>query len=166
MDKSKVYYTNFHTTFSENLPQKLKRLIKTAGMEQIDFQKDYPDSLYITSDYFCVEQVVTNYMQNAVSHMGEGKQLRVSVQDKGSRYRVSLFNSAQPIPLEEQGRIWDSFYRLDKSRTRSRRESGLGLSIVRSNMELLGGEYGVENTEGGVIFWAEFPKGPEPSQLA
>ncbi len=135
--------------------------------EQIDFQKDYPDSLYITSDYFCVEQVVTNYMQNAVSHMGEGKRLRVSVQDKGSCYRVSLFNSAQPIPQEEQGRIWDSFYRLDKSRTRSRRESGLGLSIVRSNMELLGGGYGVENTEGGVIFWAEFPKSPkpEPSQL-
>ena len=132
--------------------------------EQIDFQKDYPDSLYITSDYFCVEQVVTNYMQNAVSHMGEGKQLRVSVQDKGSCYRVSLFNSAQPIPQEEQGRIWDSFYRLDKSRTRSRRESGLGLSIVRSNMELLGGEYGVENTESGVIFWAEFPKSPDSEQ--
>ena len=132
--------------------------------EQIDFQKDYPDSLYITSDYFCVEQVVTNYMQNAVSHMGEGKRLRVSVQDKGSCYRVSLFNSSHPIPLEEQGRIWDSFYRLDKSRTRSRRESGLGLSIVRSNMELLGGGYGVENTEGGVTFWAEFPKSPEPEQ--
>ena len=41
MDKSKVYYTNFHTTFSENLPQKLKRLIKTAGMEEIDFQNKY-----------------------------------------------------------------------------------------------------------------------------
>ena len=41
MDKSRVYYTNFHTTFSENLPQKLKRLLKTAGMEQIDFQNKY-----------------------------------------------------------------------------------------------------------------------------
>lgn len=41
MEKSKVYYTSFHTTFSENLPQKLKRLIKTAGMEQIDFQNKY-----------------------------------------------------------------------------------------------------------------------------
>lgn len=42
MEKSKVYYTSFHTTFRENLPQKLKRLIKTAGMlEQIDFQNKY-----------------------------------------------------------------------------------------------------------------------------
>ena len=131
--------------------------------EQIDFRKDYPDGLYILADYFSVEQVITNYMQNAVSHMGDGKQLRVNVEEKPDRYRVNVFNSAGPIPQEEQGRIWDSFYRLDKSRTRSRRESGLGLSIVRSNMELLGGAYGVENVNGGVVFWAEFPRSPEPS---
>ncbi len=42
MSKSKVYYTNFHTTFTENLPQKLARLIKSAGMlDQIDFQNKY-----------------------------------------------------------------------------------------------------------------------------
>lgn len=132
--------------------------------EHIDFQKNYSDCLYIMADYFSVEQVITNYIQNAVSHMGEGKKLRVNVEDKPERYRVCVFNSSPPIPPEEQGRIWDSFYRLDKSRTRSRRESGLGLSIVRSNMELLGGGYGVENVDGGVVFWAEFPKSQEPGQ--
>lgn len=41
MAKSKVYYTNMKTSFSENLPQKLERLIKTAGIGEIDFQKKY-----------------------------------------------------------------------------------------------------------------------------
>ncbi len=41
MEKSKVYYTSMKTTFSENLPQKLERLIKTAGIKEIDFQKKY-----------------------------------------------------------------------------------------------------------------------------
>jgi uncharacterized Fe-S center protein len=41
MEKSKVYYTDMHTTFNENLLQKLKRLIKTAGIGQIDFNKKY-----------------------------------------------------------------------------------------------------------------------------
>ena len=41
MAKSKVYYTNLHTTFSENLPQKLERLIKTAGIGDIDFTNKY-----------------------------------------------------------------------------------------------------------------------------
>jgi signal transduction histidine kinase len=124
----------------------------------IQFTQEYDTCLYIRSDYFSVEQVLTNYMQNAVSHMSEGRELRLQVADQGSCYRVSIFNSAAPIPQEELSKIWDSFYRLDKSRSRGRRESGLGLSIVRSNMELLGGAYGVENVPGGVVFWAEFQK--------
>jgi signal transduction histidine kinase len=129
--------------------------IERAG---IQFTRDYGDCLYICSDYFSVEQVLTNYMQNAVSHMSQGHTLRLQVEERGSCYRVSIFNSAAPIPQQELEKIWDSFYRLDKSRSRDRRESGLGLSIVRSNMELLGGAYGVENVPDGVIFWAEFQK--------
>ena len=41
MEKSKVYYTNMKATFQENLPQKLKRLIKTAGIGEIDFENKY-----------------------------------------------------------------------------------------------------------------------------
>lgn len=129
---------------------------------ELSFTKSFEDGLYICTDYFSVEQVVTNYVQNAVSHMGSGNVLRLSVEDRGAFYRVVVFNSAEPIPEQELGRIWDSFYRLDKSRT-GRHQSGLGLSIVRSNMELLGGNYGVENAEGGVNFWAEFRKS-EPVQ--
>lgn len=124
----------------------------------IDFTADYGECLYVTTDYFSAEQVLTNYMQNAISHMNAGKALRLSVTEFENAYRVTVFNSSAPIPEEELPRLWDSFYRLDKSRKRSRRESGLGLSIVKSNMELLGGGYGVENCPGGVRFWAEFPK--------
>ena len=124
----------------------------------INFTADYGECLYVTTDYFSAEQVLTNYMQNAISHMNSGKTLFLSVTELEQAYRVTVFNSAAPIPEEELPRLWDSFYRLDKSRERSRRESGLGLSIVKSNMELLGGGYGVENCPGGVRFWAEFPK--------
>lgn len=130
--------------------------------EGIHFSKNYQEGLYIFSDYFAVEQVVTNFMQNAVSHIGAGKGIRIWVEDRTECYRVHVFNSAEPIPQEEQSRIWDSFYRLDKSR--ASRASGLGLSIVKSNMELLGGGYGVQNTEGGVIFWAEFQKDMRPEE--
>lgn len=124
----------------------------------IQLTTDFSDCLYISTDYFSAEQVITNYMQNAISHINGGNLLSLSVTEEENCYRVSVFNSAAPIPEEELPRLWDSFYRLDKSRKRSHRESGLGLSIVKSNMELLGGGYGVENVAGGVIFWAEFPK--------
>ena len=128
----------------------------------IDFSAQYGENLYITTDYFSAEQVLTNYMQNAISHMSGGNVLKLWVTERAEYYRVSVFNSAAPIPDEELPRLWDSFYRLDQSRKRSRRESGLGLSIVKSNMELMGGGYGVENVDGGVVFWAEFRKSPAP----
>ncbi len=134
--------------------------IERAG---IRFTTDFSDCLYICTDYFSVEQVITNYMQNAVSHINGGNEMSLSVQERGDFYRVSVYNSSGHIPDEELPRIWDSFYRLDKSRERSRQRSGLGLSIVKSNMELLGGAYGVDNVEGGVCFWAEFQK-YEPSE--
>ena len=140
-------------------------LVEVFGIEfereQIDFSADYHDCLYITADYFAVEQVLTNYLQNAIAHMKDGKTLRLTVSELEDTYRVTIYNSTPPIPQEEMDRIWDSFYRLDKSRTRSRQQSGLGLSIVRGNMELLHGKYGVNNAQGGVEFWAEFQKSPE-----
>ena len=133
--------------------------IERAG---IWFTADIPESLYVSTDYFAAEQVITNYMQNAVTHINGGDRIVMSVTGQGAWYRVCLFNSSVPIPEEELPRIWDSFYRLDKSRKRSgSRESGLGLSIVKSNMELLGGGYGARNVEGGVEFWAEFQKAEE-----
>ena len=131
----------------------------------ITFRADYHDCLYIYADYFAAEQVVTNYMQNAVSHIGAGKEIRLWVESLEGFYRVLVYNSAEPIPQEELPRLWDSFYRLDKSRGRDQRQSGLGLSIVKSNMELLGGSYGVKNVEGGVVFWADFRKSEEPAAL-
>lgn len=135
--------------------------IERAG---IGFSAKYDGGLYVTTDYFSAEQVLTNYMQNAISHMHGGKTLRLWVSESPDFFRVNVFNSAAPIPQNELTRIWDSFYRLDKSRGRSEQESGLGLSIVKSNMELLDGGYGVENVEGGVVFWAEFPKSPTPGE--
>lgn len=129
--------------------------IERAGLE---FSAEYEEGLYVTTDYFSAEQVLLNYAQNAISHINSGNRLRLWVTEYETCYRVQIYNSSAPIPEEELSRLWDSFYRLDKSRGRSGRESGLGLSIVKSNMELLGGGYGVENVEDGVVFWAEFPK--------
>ena len=124
----------------------------------ISFASEFSEGLYVIEDYFAAEQVLTNYMQNAVSHIGSEKKLKLSVRDAGACYRVEVFNSSEPIPEEELLRLWDSFYRMDKSRTRDHRQSGLGLTIVKSNMELMGRDYGAENVQGGVMFWAEFRK--------
>jgi len=129
------------------------------GKADIALEKDFPPECMVCTDAGAAEQVLTNYVQNAVAHMGEGRRLRIAIRDAGPRWRAEVFNSAPPFSEEERQSIWETFYRGEGSRRRKNGESGLGLAIVRGNMELLNLPYGVRNEADGVVFFAEFPKG-------
>ncbi|MEA4964374.1 MAG: HAMP domain-containing sensor histidine kinase [Oscillospiraceae bacterium] len=128
------------------------------GKAGIMLETDIPDSTPVETDYTAAEQVLTNYLQNAVYHMGEGKRLRVSVRETETGAEAAVYNSAPPIADTEA--LWEPFYRGESSRQRKHGETGLGLSIVRGNMDLLSLPYGVRNLEGGVEFYAVFPAAP------
>jgi len=100
-----------------------------------------------------LEMVLSNYIGNAISHVKEPYQIRITAQEKGHCIRVGVFNSGEPIAPEDLDKIWNSFYRADKSHNRSENRFGLGLSIVRAIQNLHQMKYGVENVEGGVRFW-------------
>ena len=114
----------------------------------------------VHSDYDCVRQSLINYVQNAIYHINDGNRIEVRTVDRGSSIRVRVVNSSAPISSEKSRKIWDKLYRGDPSRQRKHGEMGLGLSIVKSNMERLGHAYGVENAPDfpGVCFWLELPK--------
>lgn len=118
-----------------------------------------PNQSLVETDYAAAEQVLLNFLQNAVYHMGEGRQLRVCLQPVAQGVEAAVFNSA--LPLEDAAAIWEPFYRGEQSRQRKNGEMGLGLSIVKGNMELLGLPYGVRNVPGGVEFYAVFPLAPD-----
>ena len=77
--------------------------------------------------------------------------------------RFSLFNSGAQIPVSDMENIWERFYKVDKAHTREYGGSGLGLSIVRSVIELHNGEYGALNHPDGVEFYFTLPKYKENS---
>ena len=108
----------------------------------------------VYADRLRVEQILTNYLNNAIDHTGGEKRIRLSVAPADSAHvRIFVANSGQPIPEESLAKIWTSFYKVDKARTRERGGHGLGLSIVRAIQELQGNRYGVENRADGVSFW-------------
>lgn len=111
-----------------------------------------PETLPIESDELMVEQILQNYLSNAVNHVTEGGLIRVSAAPEGEGARVEVFNEGKPIPEEALGQIWNKFYKVDKARTRSYGGSGIGLSVVKAATELIGGSCGVENRENGVCF--------------
>ena len=72
---------------------------------------------------------------------------------------MTVYNTGPHIPAEDLPRIWDSFYKVDKARTRAYGGSGLGLSVVAAILRAHGFPYGVENRPDGVAFYAELDKG-------
>ncbi len=121
----------------------------------IDIQVDAPDKQYVWGDEFYIEEVITNYLNNAINHVDENRIIKVQVTENNGIVRVSVFNSGKPIPEEELENIWVKFYKIDKARTREYGGSGIGLSIVKAIMDNHDRECGVINHEDGVEFWFE-----------
>ncbi|MBQ9023565.1 MAG: HAMP domain-containing protein [Eubacterium sp.] len=125
----------------------------------IRLEMDIPDETFVWGDEFKIEEVVTNYMSNAVNHCDGEKVIRIFYSEpEDALLRVSVFNTGQPIPEDDLEQIWIKFYKVDKARTRAYGGSGIGLSIVKAIMDSMNQKCGVTNHENGVEFWFELSK--------
>lgn len=116
---------------------------------------DQSEPIYVWADEFLVEQVVTNYISNALNHVADGKVIEIKLIKHNDVVRIAVFNTGETIPEDEIDKIWDKFYKIDKARTREYGGSGIGLSIVKAIMNSLNQECGVINRQIGVEFWFE-----------
>ena len=127
-------------------------LIQQAEAE-VNFVSD--DLIHVWADEFKTEQVVRNYLTNAIHHVENEKRIEVKICKDNGKVRVSVFNSGKPIPEEDLPKLWDKFYKVDKAHTREYGGNGIGLSIVKAIMESFHQRYGVKNFDNGVEFWFE-----------
>lgn len=110
------------------------------------------------SDPLMIQNIFSNYISNAISHIDFERIITVSAEDMGESYRVRVFNTGKQIPGTDIENIWQSFYRADKAHSRSEGRFGLGLSFVATIQEMTGEKYGVENKVDGVEFWFDVKK--------
>ena len=110
----------------------------------------------VHADEFLVEQVITNFISNAIHYVLNENIINVRYDFvKKGKVRISVFNSGNNIAKKDIKHIWEKFYKADKARSREYGGSGIGLSVVKAIMDLLHEKYGVENLENGVEFWFE-----------
>ncbi len=113
------------------------------------------EQLFVDADPIRIEQVIVNYLNNAVNHVDEQRVIKVCAAKTDGKARISVYNTGVGIPEESLEKIWLSFYKVDEARTRTLGGTGLGLSIVKAIMEAHGCDYGVNNMEEGLEFWFE-----------
>jgi len=116
------------------------------------------NTLMIEVDPIRVEQILTNLLSNALRHTPVGGQILIHCQRSASQARVQIWDSGGGIPENALPRIFDRFYRADKSRSREEGGTGLGLAIARQLTEAHGGTLSAENhPQGGALFTLHLP---------
>jgi two-component system phosphate regulon sensor histidine kinase PhoR len=115
-------------------------------------------ALPVTADLARLEQVVANLLDNAIKYTERGA-VRVTVGGDALSAWCEVTDSGAGIPLEDQGRVFERFYRVDKARSRDKGGTGLGLSIVKHIVTLHGGEVALKSAPGvGSTFRFEIPR--------
>jgi two-component system phosphate regulon sensor histidine kinase PhoR len=121
-----------------------------------------PDACALVVDQAKLHDIVRNLVENAINYTPEGSVIHVEADLHDGRYRLRVSDTGPGIPAEDLTRVFERFYRVDKSRT-GPGGTGLGLAIVRNLVQVLGGEVKATNRpDGGATFSVTLPIGNLP----
>lgn len=113
------------------------------------------EPVYVWADEYMIEEVVTNYISNALNHVSGINIIEIKLILTNDNVRIAVFNTGELIPEEDIDKLWIKFYKVDKARTREYGGNGIGLSIVKAILDSHNKNYGVVNHISGVEFWFE-----------
>lgn len=135
--------------------KKLSPLAAEAGVEVI---LDLPETILLSGDQDRLAQVFNNLLDNAIKFTPAGKPVTLAAHQTSDWVIVRVEDNGPGIPREERERIFERFYRLDKSRKSGKHGAGLGLAIAREIVLAHGGKIQVESSPTqGSIFLVRLP---------
>lgn len=120
-----------------------------ANQKHISLEVDVPASLSrVRGDAGLLRDVLQNLVDNAIQYTPSGGRIRISAEEKKREVLIGVADSGIGIPLSDQERIFERFYRVDAARSREAGGTGLGLSIAKHIVEAHGGRIWVESEVG------------------
>ncbi|MCI0763676.1 HAMP domain-containing sensor histidine kinase [Bacillus sp. TL12] len=151
----KMQMDTFH--IDEVIEHICEQLSLEIEKKQLHFYK-YISPAKVVANQHRIEQVLVNFVTNAIRYTPENENIIISTIDESNRIKICIENKGAHIEEEQLDKIWDRFYRVDTARQRSKGGTGLGLAISKNILELHEVEYGVTNTADGVLFYFYLPK--------
>lgn len=107
-----------------------------AEKRDIDVQIETPDQkFFVKGDYQRIYQVMMNLVSNAIKYTKKGGAVKIRFEEQGDQVCTYIIDNGRGIPEEDLSRIFERFYRVEKSRSKEKGGTGLGLSIVKHIME-------------------------------
>ena len=128
---------------SNDIVDNLERKARDAN---VNLKVRYTEDFIVLCDHQKIEQVLSNLLVNSINYGKDGGKTRVRFYDMGDNILVEVADDGIGIKEEDLLRIYERFYRVDKSRSRHEGGSGLGLAIVKHIVEAHGGNLHVRST--------------------
>jgi signal transduction histidine kinase len=138
---------------TEKVTDKLVHLLSEKHLEVIIIPAN---ELPVYADANWIEQVVLNFMTNAIRHAEEKSSITVNIESHAQTIIFTIQNIGESIPEDQLEQIWERFYRSEPSRSRMTGGTGLGLSIAKRILDMHACTCTVKNTEKGVSFTVTF----------
>jgi signal transduction histidine kinase len=141
----------------EKTPVELNSLVRemverqqnAARERKVKLTANYTENeIFVLGDPQRLSQVLVNLLSNAIQHTLPEYEINTKIEVENLTVRVAVTNYGTSIPKEDLERIFDRFYRLERSRNRNQGGSGLGLSIARSLINAHGGKIWAESVQG------------------
>ena len=109
--------------------------------------------IFVRGEVEALEQMITNLIDNGIKYSGDEGQVKLMLNKLGQLARIQVSDNGMGIPLEEQQRVFERFYRVDRGRSRHQGGTGLGLSIVKHIVTAHQGEITIKSElDKGTIF--------------
>ncbi|WP_188206391.1 two-component system histidine kinase PnpS [Alkalibacillus aidingensis] len=116
--------------------------------KQLNLSVKVDDDLTIYADYYRLYQLVLNLLSNAIQYTNEQGEISWEIEQENQYVALKVSDTGIGIPKEDQPRIFERFYRVDKGRSRNSGGTGLGLSIVKHIVEAHDGNIEIDSAEG------------------
>jgi signal transduction histidine kinase len=161
LSESEQGKTNWSTVELAPLLTELAAEFKTkAGESGINVElTSMEKSITVLGDAFRLKQALVNLVDNAIKYSKPGGEVKISARTDDTQVIIEIKDNGIGISQADQQRIFERFYRVDKSRSRAQGGSGLGLAIVKKIAEEHGGTISVESTLGeGSTFRITLPR--------
>jgi two-component system, OmpR family, sensor histidine kinase BaeS len=123
----------------------------------ISLEVSAPGSVMVRARADELAQVLSNLLQNAIRYTPSGGAARLELERPEGQALVRVTNSGPGIPPADLPRVWERFYRVEKSRDRASGGAGIGLAIVKRLVEEAGGRVGASSEGGDTTFWFSLP---------
>ena len=144
---------------SFDLNELIKKIIKRFDCFDIKFEYQEKNNLFVLADESKIEQVIYNLISNAINYVGKDKIVIINVNSKKDTFLIEIIDHGKGIKEDEIDKIWDKYYKIDKSHKRNNVGTGLGLSIVKGILKNHDFIYGVKSKVGvGTTFYFEINK--------